>query len=140
MSKMFSVWKKKYKNSNGEIEEKYYACSKTYSTTNTEELAERISQACSLTPGDVLGCLKALSGEMELTLTQGSNIKLDGIGTFGVGVTSEGFDDPKKINPKKVKATKVTYIADRKLTQKIREMKFSAKPEPPKGIVSKKKQ
>jgi len=38
----------------------------------------------------------------------------------------------------KVKATKVTYIADRKLTQEIRGLKFSAEPESPKGIVSKK--
>ncbi|MBP1646162.1 MAG: hypothetical protein H6Q16_1737 [Bacteroidetes bacterium] len=134
---MFSIWKKKFKNENGETVEKYFACPKTLRTVETEELSERISGACSLTQGDVLGCLKALSIEIKLSLLEGSNVKLDGIGTFGIGVTSEGVDDPKKINPKKVKATKVTYIADKKLTREIKEMKFTAEPKVPKGIVVK---
>lgn len=137
MSKMFSIWKKKFRTSNGEIVEKYYACPKTLKTVNTEELSEKISGACSLTPADVLGCLRALSDEIKTSLTSGSNVKLDGIGTFGVGVTSDGFDDPKKINPKKVRATKVTYIADKKLTREIKEMKFTNEPKIPKGIVVK---
>ena len=137
MSKMFSIWKKKFKNEKGETIEKYFACPKTLRTVNTEELAERISGASSLTPADVLGCLRALSDEIKTSLNGGYNVKLDGIGTFGVGVTSEGFDDPKKINPKKVKATKVTYIADKKLTREIKEMKFTAEPKVPKGAVIK---
>lgn len=137
MSKMFSVWKKKFKNEKGETIEKYFACPKTLRTVKTEELAERISGASSLTPADVLGCLRALSDEIKTSLNGGYNVKLDGIGTFGVGVTSEGFDDPKKINPKKVKATKVTYIADKKLTREIKEMKFTAEPKVPKGLVVK---
>ncbi len=137
MSKTFSIWKKKFKTSTGEAVEKYYACPKTLRTVETEELSERISGACSLTQGDVLGCLKALSIEIKLSLLEGCNIKLDGIGTFGVGVTSEGFDDPKNINPKKVKATKITYKADRKLARDIKEMKFTAEPKIPKGAVVK---
>lgn len=137
MSKMFSIWKKKFKNEKGETIEKYFACPKTLRTVKTEELAERISGASSLTPADVLSCLRALSDEIKTSLNEGCNVKLDGIGTFGVGVTSEGFDDPKKINPKKVKATKVTYIADKKLTREIKEMKFTAEPKAPKGLVVK---
>ena len=69
----------------------------------------------------------------------GASVKLKGIGTFGVWVTSEGFDDAKDITAKKVKATKVTYKADRKLTQFIKEMKFETMPPLPKGLVEKKK-
>lgn len=137
MSRIFGIWKKKFKDSNGTVIEKYYACSKTNSIVDTEELAERISSSCSLTQADVLGCLKALSIEMKLSFNQGSNIKLDGIGTFGIGISSEGFDDPKKIDPKKVKATKITYKADRKLSKEIKEMKFVAEQKPPKGYIAK---
>ncbi|NCC18913.1 MAG: hypothetical protein EOM29_08255 [Bacteroidia bacterium] len=137
MSKMFSIWKKKFKNENGETVEKYFACPKTLRTVKTEELSERISGSCSLTQADVLGCLKALSIEIKLSLLEGSNVKLDGIGTFGIGVTSEGVDDPKEINPKKVKATKITYRADRKLTRDVKDMKFTAEPKAPKGLVVK---
>jgi predicted histone-like DNA-binding protein len=137
MSKLFSVWKKKFKNANGETIEKYYACPKTLRTVDTEELAMKISETSSLTPSDVLGCLRALSDKLEIYLTAGNNVKLDGIGTFGVGVTSDGFDDPKKINPKKVRASKVTYIADKKLINTIKKMKFSKEPKLPKGIVAK---
>lgn len=137
MSKIFSIWKRKFKDDKGNQVEKYYACPKTWKLVDQNQLAEEICQRSSLTEGDVLGVISALSGLMLEKLLQGESVKIKGIGTFGIWVTSEGFDDPKDINPKKVKATKVTFKADRKLTKAIKEMKFDNMPKPPKGLVTK---
>lgn len=137
MSKIFSIWKRKFKDNDGNQVEKYYACPKTWKLVDQDQLAKEICDSCSLTEGDVVGAISALSSILLEKLLQGESVKLNGIGTFGVWVTSEGYDNPKDINPKKVKATKVTFKADRKLTKAIREMKFDNMPPLPKGFVTK---
>ena len=139
MGKLFVAWKKTFKNANGDVFQKYYACPKTTITIPTNVLAKRIAASSALTPGDVLSCLSSLSYEIQETLTLGDNVKVDGIGTFGVGITSEGVDDPKDLNPKMVKATKVTFKADRELTKAIKRMSFSHFPKFSNAIVSRKK-
>jgi hypothetical protein len=66
------------------------------------------------------------------------SVKLKGIGVFGVWVTSKGYYKPKDINPKKVRASKVTFRPDRGLVKSIKEMKFDNMPKLPKGLVTKK--
>jgi len=138
MGKKFGIWKRKFKNVEGQEVEKFYACPKTFMVFDENDLAEEISQRCSLTQSDVVGAVSALADILLEKLVMGAGVKLKGIGTFGVWVTSDGFDDPKDITAKKVNATKVTYKADRKLTQSIREMKFETMPALPKGLVEKK--
>ncbi|MFV0500568.1 MAG: HU family DNA-binding protein [Bacteroidales bacterium] len=140
MSKTYSFWKKVFTDKNGEKQEKYYACPKTNNTITTEELADNISQATSLNAADVLSALRALSDQIVNGLQLGSNIKLDGIGTFGIGVSSPGYDKPEDINPREIKATKVCFIADKRLTKLIRTIKFVKQNKLPKGIVTTKGQ
>ncbi|MDD2191652.1 MAG: HU family DNA-binding protein [Bacteroidales bacterium] len=137
MGKTFDIWKRKFRDAAGQVVEKFYACPKTFMVFDEDDLAEEISQRCSLTQGDVVGAVSALSEIIKEKLMMGASVKIKGIGTFGVWVTSDGFDDPKDITAKKVKATKVTYKADRKLTQAIREMKFETMPTIPKGFIGK---
>jgi len=139
MGKSFSIWKRTFKNKEGEMVEKYYACTKTTKIVSTKMLAKRIAESSSLTPGDVLSCISAITNEIQETLTLGDNIKLDGIGTFGVAITSDGVDDPKDLNPKMVRATKVSFKADRELTRLIKGMSFSHFPKFSNAIISKKK-
>ncbi len=137
MGKKFDIWKRKFRDATGQVVEKFYACPKTFMVFDEDDLAEEISQRCSLTQSDVVGAVSALSDIIMEKLVMGASVKIKGIGTFGVWVTSDGFDDPKDITAKKVKATKVTYKADRKLTQAIREMKFETMNPAPMGFIGK---
>lgn len=137
MSKTFGVWKRKFKDKDGNIVERYFACPKTSKIYNENDFAEEISSRSSLTPGDVLGAISAISDLLKEKITTGNSVKLKGIGSFGMWVTSDGYENPKDINPKKVRATKITYKADPKLTQAIKEMKFDNMRKPPKGLVTK---
>ncbi|MFA5541210.1 MAG: HU family DNA-binding protein [Bacteroidales bacterium] len=137
MSKIFGIWKRKFKDAEGNVVEKYYACPRTSRVVDEETLVREVSEMSSFSEPDVLGMVAALSNRIEYHLMQGENVNLKKIGVFGVWVTSEGYDDPKDINPKKVKATKVTFKAARSLTRAIKEMKFDNMRKPPKGLVTK---
>lgn len=54
----------------------------------------------------------------------GYNVKLDGIGTFSVSLTSEACDSEKQCKPNKVKAGKVSFKADKVLRRELDELKF----------------
>ncbi|NCC17465.1 MAG: hypothetical protein EOM29_00820 [Bacteroidia bacterium] len=138
MSKIFGTWKKKYKDAQGNVTEKYYACPRTTRVIDEDILAEEIAEMSSLTQGDVLSAISALSSRINAHLKKGASVKLKGIGVFGIWLTSEGYDNPKDINPKKVRASKVTFRPDRGLVKSIKEMKFDNMPKLPKGLVAKK--
>lgn len=139
MSYRFRISKRKFKTKDGETKVFYYACAKRHSKISTNEIADEISSKCSLTQGDVLGTLSALSGSLYNYLSLGNSIKLDGIGTFSLSITSDPSEDPNKVDARSVKVSKICFKADRRLVEKVKNINFEKEPEPPKGIVYKTK-
>ena len=90
----------------------------------TEELASDISQAASLTEGDVIGALRSFSDIIKTKLIMGYNVKLNGIGTFSISLTSEACDTEKECKPNKVRAGKISFKADNVLRKELDELKF----------------
>mgnify|MGYP000854508047 CR=1 FL=1 len=70
MSIIYKIWKKKFKNKNGEVQEKFYACKKTKRTLTTEEVCQQIAEASSLTEGDVMSALLGLSAHINFLGTK----------------------------------------------------------------------
>ena len=138
MSYSYKVNKRKFKTSDGEVKEKYYACAKRYRLVDTEQLANDISNKSSLTPGDVLSALYAVSGVIKANLVMGNTVNLDGIGTFSLSITSDGADDPKKINARSIKVKRICYKSDRGLSRGVKEVEFVKEKNPPKGLVIRK--
>lgn len=135
MSIYFRAKKKKYIK-NGVEEEKYFAVSKTKGTLEIEEIAREISSGSIAKESTIIPVLMELSKVMKRKLSDGYNIKFEGIGTFGVAITSEGCDNAKDISPKKVKYSKVTYRPDSDLVKTIKDTKYKEEPPIPKGYVS----
>ena len=61
MSYSYKVNKRKFRTKDGVEHVKYYACAKRDKLVSSKELAQEISQRCSLTAGDIYGSLSALS-------------------------------------------------------------------------------
>mgnify|MGYP003604029998 CR=1 FL=1 len=139
MSYRYRINKRSFKTKDGQTNVKYYACAKRFSKIPTSQLADDISARCSLTQGDILGSLSALSGVLYDYLSTGNSLKLDGIGTFSLSITSNPSDDPEKIDARSIKVGKVCFKADRKLSTKLKEIKFEKEPAPPKGAIIKTK-
>lgn len=118
-------------------EEKFFAVPVTKGTLGMEEIAKEISSKSIAKESAILAVLKELSIIMKNKLGDGYNLKLDGIGTFGVAITSLGYDKEENITPKRVKFSKMTYRADRDLVDVLQDMKFVKEPPAPKGAITK---
>ncbi|MDD4685483.1 MAG: HU family DNA-binding protein [Bacteroidales bacterium] len=129
--------KKKSYIKNGVREQKYFAVPKTKGTLEIKELAKEISEGSIVKESTVIPVLMEFSNVLKRKLAEGYNIKLEGIGTFGVAITSQGVDNPDDITPKQVEYSKLTYRPDSRLVKALKEAKYLKEPPAPKGYVSK---
>lgn len=139
MSYSYKVNKRKFRTKDGVEHVKYYACAKRGKLVSSKELAQEISQRCSLTAGDIYGSLSALSDVIKNHLLLGNSIKLDGIGTISLSITSEPSDEEDKVNARTIKVGKICFKADRELNEDVRAVSFVKEKDAPKGYISKTK-
>ena len=63
-----------------------------------KDLANRVSARCTVTEPDILAVISALVFEMNQVLKDGNRVKLDGLGTFRVGIHSQGVQKAEDFN------------------------------------------
>ena len=131
---------RKYKNNNS----KNSAYGKTYGrlvhmdTIDTSELCRHISKHGSIfTPDVVKGTIERFIMCFEELLLEGNKIKLDGLGTFYLTVSTEGIVDGSQFTASNVKAVRVRFLPDqgkeseyasKMLTSKARFRSLSGEP------------
>ena len=125
MGKRYGTWKRKFIDASGQEKELYFACSRRGEVIGLDKLTEIVTEATSLTQGDIGNCLISLSRTIILLLKEGFSVKLFRIGCFSIAVTSDGFESPNDISPDKVRATKVVFTPDKRLISMIRNLKFT---------------
>ena len=77
---------------------KWYAKASITKTITTEQLAELITDRCTVTDTDTLAVLHALARVIKKELQDGKRIKLDYLGAFKVGISTKPADDAKSFN------------------------------------------
>lgn len=133
MSLRYKIWKRKFKDASGTQQEKYYAVKETFSCTSTEEIAERIEKASSMTKGDVSSVIISLADWVASELSIGNSVKINGIGTINISVTSTPMDSPDDIDTAIVKSGRITFRPDPKLKKILEESHVSISPNAKKG-------
>lgn len=123
----YSVKKKVYK-SGEEFKELYFAVPKAIQSrgdgVDERDLALEMERISSLSAGDVLSVLELLSGRIARHLRDGRTVNIHGLGTFFVGISSEGVSSPHECTAEKVKVTRVCYKADKELSNSVKQAKF----------------
>ena len=90
-----TVFAKKYQNKN----KKSRAYGKTYAravmvgTVGIEELAEAMSESCTVTRSDIVAVLSALGPAMRRMLQKSLRVQLPYLGTFKLGLTTIGEEE-----------------------------------------------
>ena len=79
----------------------YFAETVSMGTVGVEQMAEEISQNCTLKSSDVQGALIALQEVMASHLQNGEKVVLPGIGSFSLAAESSGVEDPDRFNQKR---------------------------------------
>ena len=107
-----------YKNVN--IKSEFYG--KTYGramyldTVTTEQVIERIEASCTLTGEDFAACIRAFVKQINMGLQDGKRVKLDGLGTFKVGLRTTYADKPEEFTAKgNVKGMRVIFEPEKKM-------------------------
>lgn len=86
-------------------------------TINLDALAERIQHNCSMTKGDVLAVLTEMVSVMNYELQNSNKVKIDGLGTFYMGIRTSGAASEDKFNAQEnIKAFTVNFLAEGKKT------------------------
>ena len=118
------VVRKKVNKSGSEEEIRYHGIPVTSGQIGVSQMAEVISERCSLTHADVEASVIALGEVMQEFLSKGHTVYLKGIGLFSVSASSEGYSTAKECTPSKVKAKRICFKADKYMKVFMGKIKF----------------
>ncbi len=95
----------------------YYVRQKsgTVRVMDVNKLADAIEANSSLTAGDVKHAIEAFVEQLRLSLTQGDKVKIDGLGTFHITLSSEGTEKEKDCTVRSIRKVNVRFVADKAL-------------------------
>ena len=95
----------------------YYVRQKsgTVRVMDVNKLADAIEANSSLTVGDVKHSIEAFVEQLRLSLTQGDKVKIDGLGTFHITLSSEGTEKEKDCTVRSIRKVNVRFVADKAL-------------------------
>ena len=80
-----------------------------------DTMANAIESKSSLTVGDVKHTIEAFVEQLRLSLTQGDKVKIDGLGTFHITLTSDGTETVKDCTVRSIRRVNVRFVADKAL-------------------------
>lgn len=103
---------------------KYYANAQSTSVYNIEAMSAEIEKHCTVSEADIYAVLKAAVFCMQQALKRGESIKIDDLGTFRVGLSSEGTLTEQEFNAGHIKSARITFIASRRLKDTVRNFQF----------------
>ncbi len=93
----------------------YYGRAVHPSTVTLETIAERIQRNCSMTKADVLAVLTEMVSVMTDELQNSNKVKLDGLGTFYIGLRTTGANTVEEFNANEhVQGFNVKFLAQAK--------------------------
>ena len=94
---------------------KWYARAVSTNQIGLNEVSQRIQQNCSMKRSDVKAVLEELIEVLTQELQNSHSVKLDGLGTFSMGLTSTGTVTVREFNAaQNVVGLHVNFLPDRK--------------------------
>lgn len=96
------------------IKGKWYPRSFTIGKYDTNDVAKRLSEMCTVTKADTVAVLTALGEVLGSMLETGSSVKLDGLGTFYLTgkCLGQGVDTPGEVSSKQFGKVSVRFIPE----------------------------
>lgn len=104
------------KNTKSSANNKWYARSAMTSTIDMEGLSEIMQRNCTVKKSDIRAVLKELVETMQDQLQESKRVKLDGFGTFKLGLCSRGVEMPGDFNVRQhIKSVHVLFQPELKI-------------------------
>lgn len=104
---------------------KFYAHAIANKEVNLERLAYLVSNQCTVRESDCFAVLFALQHNILDELSQGNIVRLDNLGSFQVGVRSEGADLENEVSADSVKSAHLNFRPSKRLKKMLKNVEFS---------------
>lgn len=108
----------------GEKQELWYAVPKKMQKKGgktEKDIARLIAQRTGFHRGMVEGVITEMAEMIEEVLSKGHSVTFKGFGSFQTALTSKGFERPEQVTPGEVSVSRMYFVADRKLNQRLKE-------------------
>lgn len=73
--------------------------------------------------GQVEGILVEVADAIRYLLSMGQSVTIDGLGTFQTALTSPGFERPEQVTPGQVSVSRVYFVANSALRDRMKKTK-----------------
>lgn len=104
---------------------KFYAQAIATGTTGLERLAYLVSHQSTVREADCYAVLISLMHNVIDELEQGRIVKLDKLGSFQIGVRSEGVATPEEVTVNLVKKSHINFRPDKRLRKMLQNVEFT---------------
>lgn len=107
------------------LADKFYAQAVSTGTTDLERLAYLVSNQSTVREADCYAVLLSLLHNIIDELQQGKIVKLDKLGSFQVGVRSEGSTNAEELTISAVKKAHVNFRPDKRMRDMLQNVSFT---------------
>ena len=108
-----------------ETDPKYYGNVKSSGDINIREMAERIQGSCTVTKADVYAVLVALEDVISESIQKGEIVRLMGIGTLRVGISTKGALKEEDFNEALIKKAHILFRPGSVLQNALSNINFT---------------
>lgn len=100
--------------------------SKTYTL---DDAIRRISEKCTLSPGDVKATLSELTDYIVTNLRDGNRVQLEGLGNFSISLKCKPTTDYKDVRSQDVSFQRINFLPSVSLTDRLKTIRLLRNPE-----------
>jgi predicted histone-like DNA-binding protein len=111
--------------------EKFYAAAIADGEIDLERLAEIIAYQCTVTEADCYAVLLSLEHNTISELNQGRIVRLGRLGSFQIGVSSDGKDTAEEVTSASIIKNRVLFRPGKKLRNMLTTMAYRKESTPP---------
>jgi predicted histone-like DNA-binding protein len=104
---------------------KWYLTKDTGNTIDLDDIAKEIQDRSAMTKGDILAVLSNLIQVLPSHLKQGDSVRLGGLGSFRLSVTSAGAADAAALSAKDVKNSRVVFLSGVELKKELAGISYA---------------
>ena len=108
-------------------DKKFYAQAISNGTTDLERLAYLVSNQSTVREADCYAVLLSLLHNVIDELSQGKIVKLDKLGSFQIGVRSEGVATEEELTSSAIKKAHINFRPDKRMRTMLSSVAFTFK-------------
>lgn len=98
---------------------KWYASVVNMGTVSTEDLCDEISHSTTVTEADIRAVFAELKGRLAYHFKNGQIVKIDGLGSFSVGLRSQLTEKAEDIDASKIKGYHIIFRPESEVVGRV---------------------